>query len=108
MIVSRPATRSDVHSFYGCGAPVTIQARVWERENEILAIAGWFSVAGQRFVFSDLKEGTRVAKKTIWREAKAFMADLPACVCACSPGSEKFLLRLGWHPTEDGVFEWQS
>lgn len=91
-------------AWFGHATPVTIRATVWERDGELLGIAGYY-MDGVAVVFSESKPG--LPKLAIWREAKAFMAGLniPA-VCITEEGGP-FLERLGWIKGEDGDYLWQ-
>lgn len=92
---SRPATAADFRAFFGREAPHALRARALERNGEVLGLAGWYLAAGKAVVFSDMKPG--IPKSLIWREARAFMAELrlPA-ICVASEGAGPFLERLGW------------
>jgi len=81
--------------------PVTLKAKVWEIDDRVVAIAGYWMQNGAAVVFSDMAEDVDAAPLHIFREAKAFMGSLDApAVCVATPGSEKFLRLLGWSHRE--------
>ena len=84
-----------------------MRARVLERDGEVVGIAGYYLVGGVAFMFSDNRDD--IPKLTIWREAKAMMAEmkLPA-ICTATEQSGPFLERLGWVPVGNGVYSWQG
>lgn len=62
---------------------------------------------GLHVVFSDATPGA--SKMAMWRAAVALMQLVPSpAVCQATPGSERFLERLGWIPSAlgEGVYEW--
>jgi len=98
--------------FFGRVPPYTIKAQVWETDEKMLAIAGYWTVRGVAVIFSDMVAEMDVAAITIWRQAKGYMQklDKPA-QCIAAPGSETFLARLGWEhigTSDQGeVFKWE-
>lgn len=108
---SREATRRDVIDFFGKLPPSTIRARVLERDGEVIGIAGYWVDNGVAVVFSDYDREAGITPARMWKEAVVYMRNLkmPAR-CLATPGSEKFLTRLGWvhtETTESGeMFEW--
>lgn len=101
---------ADLAQFFGEKLPMSVRARVIERDGDVVAVAGYYFAGSRVAVFSDLKAD--LPKMTIWREAKALMdgISLPA-YCMTNTGAGQFLKRLGWdfHSTSpDGDFyTWQ-
>ncbi len=84
---------------------MTVRARVWERDGEILGIAGYHLVGGTAVVFSESKPG--LPKAAVWRESLKFMADLKRPAVCFSESAGPFLERLGWIKGEGEEYTWQ-
>lgn len=112
MIEKRPATRADLLPFYGEAIPATVWAWVWERDGDVVAVAGWHRAEGVPMVFSDMKPGQ--PKLAIWRHAVEFTDMIPdGAYCIAQEGAAKFLTALGWSfvqsdPKVGEVYQWRS
>jgi hypothetical protein len=110
MITTRPATTADIMNIYGQLPGQTVRADVFEVDGSPAAIVGRYVEDGVIVLFSDIK--VSASKMTVWRRAKEIMAGLTVpAVCVATPGSEKFLERLGWSylcdSDEGAVYQWQ-
>ncbi len=94
----RPAGSQDIRDFYGY-IPATMYALVFELGDKVVALGGWKMENGNLVVFSDIKEGAKLNKHTIWRGAKVIMdfvkeKGVPMYATTSNP---EFLRRLGFH-----------
>jgi len=99
--------------FFGTLPSYTLRATVWEIDGKVVAMIGYWMIAGQAVVFSDIDPLAEAPAIRIWREAKAFMDNLKHDArCVAQEGSERFLESLGWQhigTSDDGeIFEWHS
>ncbi|WP_456389745.1 hypothetical protein [Profundibacter sp.] len=102
--LTRPATRSDILTFFDKIPGRSIRANVLEIGGKVVGVAGYHIAGGMAVVFSDGTDA--IPKQRIWRESLKFMRELkiPA-ICIASDGSGHFLERLGWKycgPSNDG------
>lgn len=84
---------------------MTVRATVWERDGEVVGLAGYYLHGDVAVVFSEAKEG--LPKLAVWREAKAFMARLKRPAVCFTEGSGRFLERLGWVKGQGEEYRWQ-
>lgn len=109
-ITTRPATSADIVAFYGRLPDRSVRATVYELNGEPAAIFGHYVEGGVRVIFLDISAA--VPRLTIWRKAKAAMAQIKGpAVCVAASGSGPFLERLGWafvaDSDEGAVYQWQ-
>ncbi len=108
----RAARRADIEAFFGQSVPVSVRARVMERDGDIVALCGYYIAGGQAAVFSDIKDKA-LPKLAVWREAVRFMKTIKVpAYCIADDGSAPFLERLGWKwagdTNEGGLFQWEA
>lgn len=88
----------------------SIRAVVWERDGEILGVAGYYIVGGSAVLFSDVRPDA--PKFAIWKQARKYMSEVRIpMICEADESSSAFLKRLGWAylETVEGkdIYSWQ-
>lgn len=71
----RSATREDITDFFG-SVPHRMKATVFFYDDEIAAMAGYYTSEGKVVVFSDIIQGIDVPDMTIWRCIKIVMDEI--------------------------------
>lgn len=99
----RTATRDDLLEWYGENWQKTCRAWVIEKDGKAAAIAGYSMEGTYALMFSSIGPDHGASKLTIWRYArkifemaKGYKVPLMAVACPKTPGSARFLERLGF------------
>ena len=108
-IEARYARQEDVERWFGGPTRWTLRgARIWERDGEPAALAGYYVDRGRAVVFCEIRleaEDVRRCARHVLRGARALLADvrragLPACASADPdwPTAGNLLEHLGFVP----------
>lgn len=101
-VTYKDATQADLIAFYGLKPPFSIKAIVFFLDQALVAIGGWKIENGQYVVFSEIKEGVKVEKATVFRCAQVIlkMVSEKGCPMYAATHNHKFLGKLGFKPFE--------
>lgn len=96
------ATDDDMTEFYGERPAFTGRAIVFFLDGEIAGLGGWKIDGSSYVVFSEIKEGVKVEKSTVFRCARIIldMVSEKNCPMYAVTHNPKFLERLGFKPFE--------
>lgn len=115
-VLIRPATIDDVLRFYKEPFQQTIRAWAVEYEGEVVCIAGVTHINPRVLLaFSNIADGVSVPKITVWRTAlhlfeniKSIGLPVIADPDGNIPGAQRFLERLGFEPTKEGLYRYDK
>lgn len=99
-ITYRSATAGDLEDFWGEYPPVSVRAVAFFLDGKIVGIGGWKMEGGSFVLFSEIKDGVKVEKATIFRCARIVM-DMAAenkCPMHAATDNPRFLESLGFQP----------
>lgn len=120
MITLTPVTAAELRAFYGELPRFTIRGVAIRQDGELVAIAGVTRGPYGWAAFSDIQDGVKVPKMTVWRVARAvlhWLTPTPGNVLALAsrgwPNAERFLERLGFRPigqdaNGERIFQWRN
>ena len=113
-VTYKDATEDDLVAYYGQKPPFSIKGIIFFVDGEMAAIGGWKIQNHRYVVFSEIKEGVKVEKATVFRCAKVIMKMVSEKGCPMYAATEnhKFLEKLGFKPFETvsdnkEFYEWQ-
>lgn len=101
-VTYKDATQDDLISYYGSTPAFSVRAIIFYLDGEVAAIGGWKIENGSYVVFSEIKEGVKVEKATVFRCARVIleMVSEKGCPMYAATDNHKFLEKLGFKPFE--------
>lgn len=114
-LTSRPATASDIRTFYGDRPHPTLKAFVVARGDEVLGVIGLAREGAKAKYFSEIREDLRpslrrmIALRTIWASIELVrQSKLPvyAIAQADEPDAHRILNRLGFVQLDGDLYQW--
>lgn len=106
----RAATRRDILDFYGTRLPGTVTAWVAEYKGESACLAGIYRTRGSiAIAFCELRD-TGAPKLLIYKTALKMFEKIKSAgePMLATPENPRFLEKLGFRPTKEGLYKWDN